>query len=624
MKHIMLFFLSKIHKTKTQEFQHSFYKMNDGSCFDCIQTNESAIDYLSSCLAKTNERLEALFYFTTNLTRETLPVLIDGNCYEKTHEEWFKQRITEKNPLLQDKFYGIPYDETKDTDESIRQVMLMAERIKEYMAAYPDEEIYLHADMTGGFRHASMMMLSVMQLLKFSGIRIGNVVYSNWQRGVVEDVTEVHRMFTLVSGTDEFVNFGSVTEIQQYFKDRAKTPALENLLITMQEFSDAVKICRTSKIETLVHKLRQSITDFSAETEKPLHEELFSQIITILGKEYGKLLEPDVTRIDIIRWCVSKGFLQQAMTLCTEWLPFVLVEKKICYTDDPKIIKEAEKEGKSMGRSWEQSFIIGYKHNSVVIDSASPLQTSVGKLTGKHVNVKSLTGNTLMEKQGFREAVAAYRRGCGWEASASQYPQGKAQLMLLFNEMDTFPYILPQVAKQELTVDEFSSRAPMIYRTCFVLWQCCKDMHKETYKEEFEKFLLRLKGPLDLLKRMETLPKNYYEALLQMGQEEDSRADETRDDFAAASKKTNGKSKEKLSLKWLLHKRKQYLQMLQSGVMKTNYPDKVMYFLGRFYEIREERNNVNHATEDGKKQLKTNQEIETMITEYLDALNKIG
>ena len=148
-------------------------------------------------------------------------------------------------------------------------------------------------------------------------------------------------------------------------------------------------------------------------------------------------------------------------------------------------------------------------------------------------------------------------------------------------------------------------------------------MQKETYKEVFEKFLSRLKAPSDLLKRMETLPKSYYDALLHVAKEENRRADEKSKDFSAVNINLNTEKRKKLSPKWLFHKRKQYLQMLQSGVMKTKYPDMVMYFLGRFYEIREERNNVNHATEDGDKQLKTNLEIETMIRNYLDDLRKI-
>lgn len=590
MKHIMLFFLSKFHRTKTQEFQHSFYKMDDGFCFDCIQTNESAIDYLSSRLAATNERLESLFYFSTNLTRETLPVKVDGNCYEKTHEEWFIQRITEKYPLLQDNFYGIPYDETKDTDESIRQVMIMAERIKDYMTVYPDEEICLHADMTGGFRHASMMMLSVMQLLKFSSVRIGNVVYSNWQRSVVEDVTEVHRMFTLVSGTDEFVNFGSVTEIQQYFKDRAKTPALENLLITMQEFSEAVKICRTSKIETQVRKLQQSITDFSAETEKPLHEELFSQIITILGKEYGKLLEPDVSRIDIIRWCVNKGFLQQAMTLCTEWIPFVLVEKKICYTDDPEIQTEALASGEGMNRAWEQSLIINY-NKMVNNDEKEEKQLTIPECSDK-----------------FRLAVRNYLNGVDIQECANTLPQSQEQLLQLFKECKTLNNVLKMVQNQEISVTQFHSKAPMIEKACRLLWRKLV-LNDNNYGASYIKFLRSLKNTDVLVKRIGNLPETDYIDLLEIK------------DGKPENKRPNKKIKNE-ETKWQ-NRQNEYESMFKSGVMKTDYPEHAIHLLRGYFDLRMERNHINHAEGNGITKSRDNSKIEEMIKQYISELQHI-
>ena len=66
--------------------------------------------------------------------------------------------------------------------------------------------------MTGGFRHSSMMMLSIMQLLKYRGIKIGEVLYSdpNKNNPIVYQATEIQRMFTLITGADEFVKFGSV------------------------------------------------------------------------------------------------------------------------------------------------------------------------------------------------------------------------------------------------------------------------------------------------------------------------------------------------------------------------------------------------------------------------------
>ena len=260
MKNLLLFFLSDIHlNDKTGEFRISRYVGYKGREYECIQTNESAVDYLMDYL---DDKLDALFYFSSKKTKMELDVNVNGVSDTKTHVEWFQERINGKHPVLKDSFHGVDYDEDKDTDESIRQVTEMTEQIKGYLDHSEDKDIRIYADMTGGFRHASMMMLSVLQLLdQYKGIKIEKVLYSNWKKakiftktqvdnqnceksidqnqqsydkdhGIVEEVTELHRMFTLVSGTDEFVNFGSVKEIDRYFENRPKSKALESLINT--------------------------------------------------------------------------------------------------------------------------------------------------------------------------------------------------------------------------------------------------------------------------------------------------------------------------------------------------------------------------------------------------------
>ena len=57
MKNILLFFLSDIH-LNGKEFRISPYKGRSGKEFECIQTNESAIDDVMECL---DNKLDALF-----------------------------------------------------------------------------------------------------------------------------------------------------------------------------------------------------------------------------------------------------------------------------------------------------------------------------------------------------------------------------------------------------------------------------------------------------------------------------------------------------------------------------------------------------------------------------------
>ena len=593
MKHFVLFFLSDIHLGKTGQFIESPYESYDRkSKYQCIQTNESAIDYLMDYLGN---NLDGLYYFSSEKTKEELTVIENGKPVTRTHEDWFKKRIVEKHETLKSAFHAVDYDENKDTDESIRQVTAMTELIKQVLDKSEDKDIRIYADMTGGFRHTSMMMLSVLQLLnQHKGIQIEKVLYSNRQGkkedktiagetiGVVEDVTELHRMFTLVSGTDEFVNFGSVKEIDRYFKQSTKSPELEALLNTMREFADAIKICRTSKIEEVVKQLQTRIKAFSQAPKNSAQEEIFAQIITILQTEYGQLLSPKVEQVDIIEWCISKGFLQQAMTLCTEWLPFVLVKKKICYTDELKIIKEAQDQGKDW-RTWEQNFFIDY-------------------FRGEEPD---------SEKEGYDSAIKKFNKTGDAEASAALYKEGEERLLQLFTECKKCKKLLSEVTLGKVTVSAFRDDAPMLEKACQTLWNIRKD--SKQFVLGYETFLKakKIKSMEHLLVQIQGIPKEYYKPLLNVNAKESEKAG------ATAGKKSDPVYKRE-------NKKAKYRSMFENGIMKSKYSCDVMVnLLMGYYDIQQERNQINHAASDVEEEAAlTKKTPEELMTDYLTELRK--
>lgn len=52
------------------------------------------------------------------------------------------------------------------------------------------------------------------------------------------------------------------------------------------------------------------------------------------------------------------------MTLCTEWLPFEVITRKIFEPTSELVKKDAENDGLSFGREWQQQFIIAYNRKN--------------------------------------------------------------------------------------------------------------------------------------------------------------------------------------------------------------------------------------------------------------------
>lgn len=332
-----------------------------GRPYTAIQTNESAIVSVARMLGA--DSLAQIFLIASDDVKNN-KVPPENEFGDVTHLEFLRRRVAKEFPQLPELFSIHDYSTKGDTatklEENILQTAQIADAITDFANRYADEEIKVHADMTGGFRHASMLMLSIIQLLKYRGVKIGEILYSDPTSRTVYSVTEIQRMFTLITGADEFVKFGSVEALNDYFGTKPP-PAVKDLLEAMNRFADAIKICRTSAIEGELENLSRHIQAFRENPDRDLKSELFAKIIDTIEREYGKLIDVAATRLEIIRWCMRKGFWQQAMTLCTEWLPEEIVRRRVCMPRDIAVIESCASKGRSSHKSWQQYFIIDYK-----------------------------------------------------------------------------------------------------------------------------------------------------------------------------------------------------------------------------------------------------------------------
>ena len=292
-------------------------------------TNESAIKYLHEKLKKDNEQIDKIFLFATNKVKGLITT--DENIAEKaqivgkTHLAYFKERISALINVEKD---VVVVDFEEDIENSVQNIFDMAQKIQEYVTN-SQHEIKMHADMTGGLRNSSMMMLGVMKLAEYSGLESGVVLYSNFSRKKVEEATAVYNLFNLVSGAEEFVRFGSVAAIEKYYENRENIDInLKSLLAAMKKFSEQIKLCRSGEFIESIENLRQNIKEFEENITVNNHKE-FTQLLAPIKDNYKQLLQENLDKLDIISWCVERGYLQQAMTLYVEIVPSVFFERKI-------------------------------------------------------------------------------------------------------------------------------------------------------------------------------------------------------------------------------------------------------------------------------------------------------
>lgn len=561
-KNIMLAFVSPVsEKTLSEPIT---YPDVQGRPYTAIQTNESAIICVERMLGESNS-LAKIFLIVSDFVREN-KVPTENEFGDVTHLEFLMRRVTKECPQLSGKFEIENYSEegngSTKLEMNILQTARIAEAITTFANNHTDEKIKVHADMTGGFRHTSMFMLSIIQLLKYRGVEIGEVFYSEPAGRVVYRMTEIQRMFSLITGADEFVRFGSVEVLQEYFG--TNPPQVVGVLLeAMNHFSEAIKICRTNAIESELKNLGQHIKIFREHPDKDLKSELFAKIIDTIEREYGLLIGNTADRLEIIRWCMKKGFWQQAMTLCTEWLPEEIVKRKICIPVSSSVQTTCESKSRSANKTWQQYFVIDYVYDK---DCCGEIRYILENFSSKKVS-------------------------------------GDEKFNKLKNFLDEFvdSEISFELCKHgKIPVNAFRKNFPVITDVLQTIYDERKK--SPTYKKNFYQFLQTVSHTL--------IPKfvaNFSnKKILELFETE---CDEATKKISTDDEKSDNRERE-------------YRRMFDAKIIRLK-PDieTALKILRGYHEIRRERNQVNHANAQASK---TISELKIMIENYLDDLENLS
>lgn len=395
--HVMLLFLSDTKYNAAKNMVQSFdYDEIDGK----VQlTNEAAVRYLmQNGYQGKPVTLSKIYLFASKKVQNVItgPITRTDEVARKTireektfyrddgtpwtHLAYFGHRISDMFPQLQDEnstfITKIDYDEDLPAKKSMQSVVDMAGQIQQDMKSlWKGKKIVLHADCTGGLRHANMMMLSVLRLMQYSGIEIGKILYANFNSKPkrVEEANLIYDTFGLVAGAEEFSNYGSVQAIKKFYNnEELESPELKTLIQAMEQFDDAIKLCHYGYFKKAIQQLRMAIRNYPAlqvaeqeipdETAQTIYynTSLAATLLPRIKRDYSELLKSEeLDDLTLIDWCLNHGYLQQALTLYTERIPEVLLDpERHLLRFNPAFRKDLDALIKkdSMGRS--ENFLI--------------------------------------------------------------------------------------------------------------------------------------------------------------------------------------------------------------------------------------------------------------------------
>lgn len=382
-------------------------------------TNESAVRLLYQDLRKKGQEINRIYAFATQTVQGKLMYMQekDGQKqllpyqYENhdiTHLDYTKMCM--KDILSEDAWRIILEPHLGEDNVSLAMnrtlsyTLRIAGQIQDDIDAMrrenPDVKIVLHADCTGGPRHAIMMLINIIRLLQYNDVEIGSLFYSNWisskRAGKIEQINDVYRFYNLIAGAEEFVNFGSVKDLQGYFQNRNISAELDDLLLAMGEFADEVKLCRRWRFVDAIDHLRKAIKTFEGKWENVEHrldtviesnddvrlnDMLMFQLLPQIHKDYSDLLR-EHDPLSLIKWCLNQGLLQQALTLYTESIPYYLFHF-MAMTENEDRRAFLEKQYKEHGKEYTKGFYFlnryGYGDKIVKKESEKTIQSGLDK-----------------------------------------------------------------------------------------------------------------------------------------------------------------------------------------------------------------------------------------------------
>ena len=320
-------------KFKTKEGERTFYGQS--------QLSPDTKTILSIIDAK-GEGIDRIVILATKEAREKKEItLIDGEEKEIGKENvdavsFFEDEILayvakrKKNPkeyclqnlsLTEDKFVVVDLDEEEFIYDAVKAIK-----------GDGDKEINLYINMQGGIRSTMMKMNAITELLESQNVRVVGRYANNYNAGKSKQyesvsVADDYRPYELVTAMTIFKKYGRGEKLLEYFSDADKYPLSNKLAEAIKLAADSIQLCDVDGFDEAIEAIRKFDEKYKESKASPTLKIIYQDI----KSDYESILNAEHKYVAQIRWCLNKGFLQQAMTILESKMPDEYVRSGILY-----------------------------------------------------------------------------------------------------------------------------------------------------------------------------------------------------------------------------------------------------------------------------------------------------
>ncbi len=222
----------------------------------------------------------------------------------------------------------------KRTMDTLSLVHDVIEEIRILKQHYPN--LNIHVDTHGGFRTTQEILNGVLSLLQMEGVTIKpanihtvelseNKNPDNGATAFLASGGEIFNLMNFISGIHECINYGQIKSLHSLNDDCS--PAGQQVLDDMQTIAEGIQLCDVDKFENGLNALSVSLPHLKGTETASKNDRYLALFHSLIHDSYGEaLLNPERKAIDEIKWCLGKGFIQQALTLLESKMPAEIIK----------------------------------------------------------------------------------------------------------------------------------------------------------------------------------------------------------------------------------------------------------------------------------------------------------
>lgn len=264
-------------------------------------------------------------------------ILFDGKCiFDITHKDYFEWIIKNYAAAADDcyKEKEIDFEVTHITDFANETDVIKAvtESAGQVMKGYKDVNLYI--DFNGGPRNVAVLIMGLSNLMKLRNVTVKEITYMDFENKEketnvipVKNMNELFRVVDLVSGVNEYVSYGRIRILKDYFKS-CGDQRIHIILRVLENFSNNMQLCLTDYVMANKEQVKNALKSYQANSKaSSSYEIMFSFVAEDILRGCSKLLDGSLP--EMILWCVEKEFTQQALLFYIELIPAYLWDNKI-------------------------------------------------------------------------------------------------------------------------------------------------------------------------------------------------------------------------------------------------------------------------------------------------------